>query len=70
MILLNKRITDTVWAQYLDTIDLIGGIRNNKGYWINTGHSTPLINNLEIKFFEDKDREEGVGIIDFINRIV
>ena len=30
----------------------------------------PLINNLEIKFFKDKEIEEGVGVTDFINRIV
>ena len=35
------------------------------------GHSTPLINNLEIdNIFKDKVKEEGVGIIDLINRIV
>ena len=34
------------------------------------GHSTPLINNLEIKFFKDKEIEERVGITDLINRIV
>ena len=29
------------------------------------------MNNLEIKkLFKDKDKEEGVGITDFINRIV
>ena len=34
-------------------------------------HCTPLINNLEIRtIFKDKAREEGVGIIDFIYRIV
>ena len=32
---------------------------------------TPLINNLEINnLFRDKNREEGVGITDFINKIV
>ena len=31
----------------------------------------PLINNLEIKnLFKDKDEEEKISIIDFINRIV
>ena len=30
-----------------------------------------LINDLEIRIiFKDKTREEGVGVIDFINRIV
>ena len=33
-------------------------------------YSTPLINDLEIKFFKDKEMEEEVGITDFINRIV
>ena len=33
-------------------------------------HSTPLINNLETEFFKNKNKEEGVGVIDFINRIV
>ena len=33
-------------------------------------YNTPLINNLETEFFKDKNKEEGVGIIDFINRIV
>ena len=33
-------------------------------------HSIPLINNLETKFFKDKDKKEKVGIIDLINRIV
>ena len=31
----------------------------------------PLINNLKIKIiFKDKAKEEGVGIIDFIYRVV
>ena len=34
------------------------------------GYSTPLINNLEIKFFEDKEMEKRVGITDLINRII
>ena len=35
------------------------------------GYSTPLINNLEIdNLFENKNKEKGVGIIDFINWIV
>ena len=29
-----------------------------------------LINDLKTKFFKNKDKEEGVGIIDLINRIV
>ena len=35
------------------------------------GHSTPLINNLEIRIiFKDKTKKEGVGITDFIYRTV
>ena len=35
------------------------------------GHSTLLINNLEIRIiFKDKAKKEGVGVTDFINRIV
>ena len=34
-------------------------------------NSAPLINNLEIKIiFKDKAKKKGVGVIDFINRIV
>ena len=35
------------------------------------GHSTPLIKDLEIGIiFKDKAKEERVGVIDLINRIV
>ena len=34
------------------------------------GYSTPLINNLKIKFFKNKKIEKEAGIIDLINRIV
>ena len=33
-------------------------------------YSTPLINNLETKFFKNKNKKKGVGITDLINRIV
>ena len=34
-------------------------------------YSTPLINNLEIdNLFKNKNKKKGVGIIDFINRIL
>ena len=74
MILPSKRITVTSLkqrAEYLDIKDLIRGIRNKEGHQVKIGYSTPLINNLKIKeLFKDKDKEEGVGIIDLINRIV
>ena len=56
--------------RHLNAKDLIRGIRNNKSYQIVLEYSIPLINNLETKFFKDKEIEEGVGVIDFINRIV
>ena len=70
MISPSKRITATTQARRLDTKDLIRGIRNNKGHQIKSGYSTPLINNLEIKFFKNKNKEKGVGITNLINRIV
>ena len=33
-------------------------------------HSTPLINDLETKFFKDKNGKKEVGVTDLINRIV
>ena len=70
MISPNKKITAIIQARRLDAKDLIGGIRNNKSHQINTGYSTPLINNLETEFFKDKNREEKAGVINLINRIV
>ena len=29
-----------------------------------------MINDLEIKFFKDKEMEEGAGVTDLINRII
>ena len=58
-------------VQCLDAIDLIAGIRNKRGYQIDLGQRTPLIDDLEIGIiFEDKAKEEGVGVIDFIYRAV
>ena len=34
-------------------------------------HIIPLINNLEIgEVFKDKNKKKGVGVIDFINKII
>ena len=33
-------------------------------------YNIPLINNLETEFFKDKNKEEKVGVINLINRIV
>ena len=53
-----------------DAEDLIGGIRNEEGHQIESGHSTPLIDDLEIEFFEDEGMEEGAGVTDLINKTV
>ena len=39
-------------------------------YTQNIEYSTPSINNLEIKFFKDKEMEEEASITNLINRIV
>ena len=71
MVTLSDRITATSLKWQTDTEDLIGGIRNKEGHQIKIGHSTPLINNLEIKkLFKDKDKKKGVSITDLINNIV
>ena len=55
----------------LDAEDLIEGIRNKESHQIETGHSTPLIDNLEIEeLFKNEDKEGGAGITDLISRIV
>ena len=56
--------------QQAEAKDLMEGIKNKKSYQIETEYSTPLINNLKIKFFKDKEIEEGAGVINLINRIV
>ena len=66
----SKRIVAIIQVQRSDAKDLIRGIRNKEGHQINTEYSTPLINDLETKFFKNKDKEEGVGITDLINKIV
>ena len=67
----SEKITAIIQVQRLNAKDLIRGIRNKKSYQIKIGHSTPLINDLEIKeLFKDKNKEEGAGVTDFISRIV
>ena len=57
--------------QRLDIKNLTAGIRNKEGHQIKLGYSTPLINNLETdNLFKDKNKEEKVGVIDLINRIL
>jgi transposase InsO family protein len=58
-------------ARRSDAEDLIGGIRNEEGHQVESGHSTPLIDDLEMEeLFEDEDEEEGAGVTDLISRIV
>ena len=58
-------------VQYLDTKDLIAGIKNNKSHQFKLGHSIPLIKNLEIRIiFKDKAEEKEVGVTDLIYRTV
>ena len=67
----SDRINATVWARRSDAEDLIGGIRIKESHQIETEHSTPLIDDLEIDdLFKDKNKEEEVGVTDFINWIV
>ena len=62
---------DASRARRSDAEDLTAGIRNEEGHQIESGHSTPLIDDLEIgTIFEDEAEEEGVGVTDLINRIV
>ena len=47
----------------MDTEDLIGGIRNNKGQQIKNRNAIPLIDDLEIRdIFKDEDKEEGDSV--------
>jgi len=54
MISPGERIVDTTRARRSDAEDLTAGIRNEEGHQIESGHSTPLIDDLEIEFFEDR----------------
>ena len=57
--------------QQSETEDLIGGIIRNKDHQIESGNTTPLINNLEIQeVFKNEDEERGGSVIDLIYRLV
>ena len=51
--------------------DLIGGIVRNKDGQIESGNTTPLINNLEMQeVFKDENGERGGSVMDFIYELV
>ena len=55
----------------MDREDLIGGIRNNKGYQIKSKKAIPLINNLEIgSIFKDENKEKWDSVMDLILVVV
>jgi len=67
----NKRMTVTSLLHQSEAEDLIGGIIREEDHQIETGNTTPLINNLEMQdVFEDKDGERGDGVMDLINGLV
>ena len=49
----------------------MGGIIREKDHQIESGNTTPLINNLEMQdVFKDKDKKRGDNIIDLISGLV
>ena len=69
--LLSKRITITSLLHQSEAEDLIGGIIREEDHQIESGNTTPLINDLEMQnVFKDKDEERGDGVIDLINGLV
>ena len=71
MTLPSKRITVTSLLCWSEAEDLIEGIVRNKDRQIESGNTTPLINDLEMQeVFEDKDKKRGGSVMDLINRLV
>ena len=67
----NKRMTVTSLLQQSETEDLMGGIIREEDHQIESGNTTPLINNLKMQdVFKDKDEERGDGVTDLINELV
>jgi len=64
-------MTVTSLLQQSEAEDLIGGIIKKEDHQIESGNTTPLIDDLEIQdVFEDKDKERGDGIMDLISGLV
>ena len=67
----SKRMTVTSLLHQSEAEDLIGGIIREEDYQIESGNTTPLINNLEMQdVFEDENEERGDSVIDLINGLV
>ena len=63
-------MTVTSLLQWSEAEDLIGDIIREEDHQIESGNTTPLINNLEMQdVFKDKDKERGDGVMDLINRL-
>jgi len=61
----------TSLLQQSETEDLIKGIIRKKDHQIESGNTTPLIDDLEMQdVFEDKDEKKRDGVIDLINGLV
>jgi len=54
-----------------ETEDLIKGIIREKDHQIESGNTTPLINDLEMQdVFKDKNKKRGDGVTDLISGLV
>ena len=68
---LNKRITVTSLLQQSEAEDLIGGIIREEDHQIESGNTTPLINDLEMQdVFKNEDGEKRDSIMDLISGLV
>jgi len=64
-------MTVTSLLQQSETEDLIGDIIREEDHQIESGNTTPLINNLEIQdIFKDKDEKRGDSVTDLISGLV
>jgi len=67
----NKRMIVISLLQQLEAEDLIKGIIKKKDDQIESGNTTPLIDDLEMQdVFKDKDEEREDGVTDLINGLV
>ena len=68
---LSKRMTVTSLLCQSEAEDLIEDIIRNKEQQIESGNTTPLIDDLKIQeVFKDKDGEEGGSVMDLINALI
>ena len=71
MTLPSKRITVTSLLCQSEAEDLMGGIVRNEDKQIESGNTTPLIDDLEMQdVFKDKDGKRGDSVTDLINGLV